>query len=229
MAAGVAHEINNPLGGILLYSNLVMEDFTEDGAARENIRKIIHQTNRCKNIVRGLLDFARAPIGEMLPLQINTIVRVALNLVKDQAKFNGIEVETRFAENLGEVMGDPARLEQVFLNLFLNAADAMKEKGGKLKITTTASPQGVRVVIDDTGKGIDEAHLSHIFEPFFTTKGPGQGTGLGLSIAYGIIRKHNGSIDVESATGQGATFIVSLPSTAAEGSGDGAKRDFSTA
>ena len=229
MAAGVAHEINNPLGGILLYSNLVLEEIPENGTARENMQKIIHQTNRCKNIVQDLLDFARAPTGEMLPLQINDIVRVALNLVKDQSMFHGIEVETRFAENLGKVIGDPSRLEEVFLNLFINAADAMKEKGGKLKITTTAANNGVRVIIKDTGKGIDEAHLPHIFEPFFTTKDPGQGTGLGLSIAYGVIRRHNGFIDAESAPGKGATFIVSLPSSAAEDNGNGTKRDFSTA
>lgn len=229
MAAGVAHEINNPLGGILLYSNLVLEEIPENGTARENMQKIIHQTNRCKNIVQDLLDFARAPTGEMLPLQINDIVQVALNLVKDQSMFHGIEVETRFAENLGKVIGDPSRLEEVFLNLFINAADAMKEKGGKLKITTTAANNGVRVIIKDTGKGIDEAHLPHIFEPFFTTKDPGQGTGLGLSIAYGVIRRHNGFIDAESAPGKGATFIVSLPSSAAEDNGNGTKRDFSTA
>jgi two-component system NtrC family sensor kinase len=229
MAAGVAHEINNPLGGILLYSNLVLEDIPESSTARENMQKIIHQTNRCKNIVQGLLDFARAPTGEMLPLQINDIVRVSLNLVKDQSMFQGIEVETRFAENLGAVIGDPSRLEQVFLNLFINAADAMKEKGGNLKITTTAANNGVRVVIKDTGKGIDEAHLPHIFEPFFTTKEPGQGTGLGLSIAYGVIRRHNGFIDAESAPGKGTTFIVSLPFSAGEDNGNGTKRDFSTA
>ncbi|MFZ4438078.1 MAG: sensor histidine kinase [Syntrophales bacterium] len=220
MAAGVAHEINNPLGGILLYSNLVLEDIPENGAVRDNMEKIIRQTNRCKNIVQGLLDFARAPTGEMLPLQINDIIRVALNLVKDQAMFHGIEVETRFAENLDEVIGDPSRLEEVFLNLFINAANAMKEKGGKLKITTTAANHGVRVIIKDTGKGIEEAHLPHIFEPFFTTKDPGQGTGLGLSIAYGVIQRHDGFIDAESAPGKGATFIVFLPSSAADSGSD---------
>jgi len=220
MAAGVAHEINNPLGGILLYSNLVLEDIPENGAVRENMEKIIRQTNRCKNIVQGLLDFARAPTGEMLPLQINDIIRVALNLVKDQAMFHGIEVETRFAENLDEVVGDPSRLEEVFLNLFINAANAMKEKGGKLKITTTAANHGVRVIIKDTGKGIEEAHLPHIFEPFFTTKDPGQGTGLGLSIAYGVIQRHDGFIDAESAPGKGATFIVFLPSSASDSGSD---------
>lgn len=229
MAAGVAHEINNPLGGILLYGNLVLEDIPENGATRENMKKIIHQTNRCKNIVQGLLDFARTPTGDMLHLQINDVVRAALNLVKDQAIFHGIEVETRFAENLPEVNGDPSRLEEVFLNLFINAADAMKEKGGRLRITTSSTVDRVKVIITDTGKGIDQAYLPHIFEPFFTTKDPGQGTGLGLSIAYGVIKRHNGFIDAESAPGKGTTFIVSLPSCAAGDSGNGTSRDFPAA
>ena len=229
MAAGVAHEINNPLGGILLYGNLVLEDIPENGATRENMKKIIHQTNRCKNIVQGLLDFARTPTGDMLHLQINEIVTAALNLVKDQAIFHGIEVETRFAENLPEVNGDPSRLEEVFLNLFINAADAMKEKGGRLRITTSSIVDRVKVIITDTGKGIDQAHLPHIFEPFFTTKDPGQGTGLGLSIAYGVIKRHNGFIDAESAPGKGTTFIISLPSCAAGDSGNGTNRDFPAA
>jgi len=229
MAAGVAHEINNPLGGILLYGNLVLEDIPENGTTRDNMRKIIHQTNRCKNIVQGLLDFARTPTGDMLHLQINDVVRTALNLVKDQALFHGIEVETRFSENLPEVNGDPSRLEQVFLNLFINAADTMKEKGGRLGITTSSTVDRVKVIITDTGKGIDREHLPHIFEPFFTTKDPGQGTGLGLSIAYGVIKRHNGFIDAESAPGKGTTFIVSLPSCAAGDSGNGTSRDFPAA
>jgi two-component system, NtrC family, sensor kinase len=226
MAAGIAHEINNPLGGILLYGNLVLEDLPEKGTSRENMEKIIHQTNRCKNIVHGLLDFARTPTGDMLHLQINDVVRAALSLVKDQVIFHGIEVETRFAENLPEVNGDASRLEEVFLNLFINAADAMKEKGGRLRITTSSTANRVTVIIADTGKGIDQAHLPHIFEPFFTTKDPGQGTGLGLSIAYGVIKRHGGFIDAESAPGKGTTFIVSLPSCAVGESGNGTGRDF---
>ncbi len=224
MAAGVAHEINNPLGGILLYGNLVLEDIPENGATRENMKKIIHQTNRCKNIVQGLLDFARTPTGEMLQLQINDIVRAALNLVKDQAIFLGIEVETRFAENLPEVNCDPSHLEEVFLNLYINAADAMKEKGGKLRITTSSKAGRVKVIITDTGNGIDQAHLPHIFEPFFTTKDPGKGTGLGLSIAYGVIKRHNGFIDAESTPGKGTTFVVSLPACAAGDDGTGRQK-----
>jgi two-component system NtrC family sensor kinase len=219
MAAGVAHEINNPLGGILLYSNLVLEDIPEDSPARENMQKIIYQTNRCKEIVQSLLDFARTPTGDMLPLQINQAINTSLKLVRDQSMFHGIEIETQLAENLPEVIGDRSRLEEVFLNLFINAADAMKGSG-KLSIVTGLSTNNtVKIFISDTGKGIDEEHLSHIFEPFFTTKEPGKGTGLGLSIVYGIIRKHNGAIDAESESGRGTTFIISLPAYKGQYSG----------
>jgi two-component system, NtrC family, sensor kinase len=211
MAAGVAHEINNPLGGILLYSNIVLEDIPEDSLARENMQKIIYQTNRCKEIVQSLLDFARTPTSEMLPLQINQIINTSLKLVRDQSMFHGIEIEAKLAENLPETIGDRSRLEEVFLNLFINAADAMNGSG-KLTIATGLSTNNsIRILISDTGKGIDKEHLSHIFEPFYTTKEPGQGTGLGLSIAYGIIQKHNGTIDAECNPGTGTTFIISLP------------------
>ncbi len=211
MAAGVAHEINNPLGGILLYSNLVLEDIPPDSPARENMQKIIYQTNRSKRIVQSLLDFARTPTGEMLPLNINSVIESSLGLVKDQAMFHGIDINIRLTEDLSEVIGDKSRLEDVFLNLFINAADAMKG-GGTLTITTTkGDDNSVRILISDTGKGIEEKDLPHIFEPFFTTKEPGQGTGLGLPIAYGIVRKHNGTIDAESKPGKGTTFTISFP------------------
>ena len=212
MAASVAHEINNPLGGILLFSNIVLEDLPEDKPLlRENLQKIIYQTNRCKEIVQGLLDFARTPTGEMFPLQINDVIMTSLKLIKDQAIFHGIKIETRLAENLPETIGDRSRLEEVFLNLFINAADAMKGGGTLTIITKRRSNNSIRITISDTGKGIDKELLSHIFEPFFTTKAPGQGTGLGLSIAYGIIRKHNGSIDAECKPGKGTTFMICLP------------------
>ncbi len=235
IAAGVAHEINNPLGGILLYSNLVLEELPEDNrAGRENMEKIIYQTNRCKEIVQNLLDFSRTPSGEMLPFQINNIILTSLNLVKDQSMFLGIKIDTQLADDLPDVKGDRSRLEQVFLNLFINAADAMGGRG-KLTITTTllsrfpdvteegyvqtetericllASTKTVKITISDTGKGIDRAYLSHVFEPFFTTKEPGKGTGLGLSIAYGIIQRHDGFMDVESEPGKGTTFTIFLP------------------
>jgi len=231
IAAGVAHEMNNPLGGILLYSNLVLEELPEDSPARENMNKIVYQTNRCKEIVQNLLDFARTPSGEMMPLDINNVLWTSLSLVKDQSMFHDIEIETSFTEGLPEVNGDRSRLEQVFLNLFINASDSMAE-GGKLMVATKlisrfpsdtsestemekicllASPHTIKITISDTGRGIDKAYQAHIFEPFFTTKDPGQGTGLGLSIAYGIVRKHDGFIDVESEPGRGTTFSIFLP------------------
>jgi len=231
IAAGVAHEMNNPLGGILLYSSLVLEELPEDNLARENMNKIIYQTNRCKEIVQNLLDFARTPSGEMAPLDINNVLWTSLSLVKDQSMFHGIEIETSLTEGLPEVNGDRSRLEQIFLSLFINASDSMAE-GGKLSVATKlisrfpsgvaestemekvcllASSRTIKITISDTGKGIDKNHLAHIFEPFFTTKDPGQGTGLGLSIAYGIVCKHDGFIDVESELGQGTTFFIFLP------------------
>ncbi len=176
------------------------------------MQKIIYQTNRCKEIVQNLLDFARTPTGDMLPLKINNVIKTSLNLVKDQAMFHGIEIKTSLAENLPEIIGDRARLEEVFLNLFINAADAMKGKGLLTITTELTSNNSIKILVTDTGEGIDKEHLQHIFEPFFTTKEPGKGTGLGLSIVYGIIRKHNGLIEAESEPGKGTTFIISLPS-----------------
>jgi two-component system NtrC family sensor kinase len=232
IAAGVAHEINNPLGGILLYSNLVYEDLPDGNTARDNMDKIIYQTNRCKEIVRNLLDFARTPAGDLMPYNINNIILTSLNLVKDQSMFLGITVNANLTDDIPDVKGDRSRLEQMFLNLFINAADAMEGKG-ELTITTEelsrtpgdskdvvfqdekicllSSPKTIKVSISDTGKGIDKSYLPHIFEPFFTTKDPGQGTGLGLSIAYGIIQRHSGFIDVDSEPGKGTTFIIFLP------------------
>jgi signal transduction histidine kinase len=175
------------------------------------MQKIIHQTNRCREIVQNLLDFARTPTGDMASVEINSVINTSLNLVKDQWMFHGIDIETRLAKTLPEVIGDGARLEQIFLNLFINAADAMNGCG-RLTITTEVnSTAAVTILVSDTGGGIDEEHLPHIFEPFFTTKEPGKGTGLGLSIAYGAIRRHGGNIDVESAPGKGTTFTITLP------------------
>lgn len=211
MAAGVAHEINNPLGGILLYSNLVLEELPPGHPARENMEKIIYQTDRSKKIVQSLLDFARTPSGEMLPLNINDIIKTSIDLIKDQSIFLGIEIETWFDNGLPPIKGDRSRLEEVLLNLFFNAADAMDGNGIMTVKTRLSSTNSIKVSISDTGKGIDKAYLPHIFEPFFTTKDPGQGTGLGLSITYGIIQQLNGIIDVESDIGSGTVFVITLP------------------
>ena len=211
MAAGVAHEINNPLGGILLYSNLILEEMGDEHPSKENMEKIIYQTNRCKKIVQNLLDFARTPSGDMRPININDVIVTSLNLVKDQSLFLGIKILHDLSDKLPLIMGDSSRLEEVFLNLFVNASDAMDGRG-VLEITTwPSSTNAVKISVKDNGRGIDRAYLPHIFEPFFTTKDPGQGTGLGLSITYGIIQKHNGFIDVESEPDRGTTFIITIP------------------
>lgn len=211
MAAGVAHEINNPLGGILLFSSLILEDLSQTDPNRSNIEKIIYQTNRCKGIVQELLSFSRSPESEMVPLDINRIIMTTLDLVKVQPVFSEIEIINDFGMSLPEIYGDRLRLEEVFINIFANAGDAMRG-AGRLTIRTKYTDNAfIRIWIADTGYGIDKSNLSHIFEPFFTTKDPGQGTGLGLSIVYSIIKNHNGIIEVESEQGKGTTFIITLP------------------
>ena len=175
IAAGVAHEINNPLGGILLYGNLVLEELDPGNKdLRANMEKIIYQTNRCKEIVQNLLDFSRTPSGELLPFQINKVIHTSLNLLTDQSMFHGINIESHLADNLPDVRGDQWRLEQVFLNLFVNAADAM-DGNGTLKIETKlierfshdettdtmetekicllTSTRTVKITVSDTGRG----------------------------------------------------------------------------
>jgi two-component system NtrC family sensor kinase len=177
MAAGVAHEINNPLGGILLYSNLVMEEMSPGNASRSNMEKIIYQTERCKKIVQNLLDFARTPSGDLEPLGVNKVILTTLNLVKDQSMFHGIEVKTELAEDLPSVMGDLSRLEEVFLNLLINAVDAM-EGQGSISISSRLSSTGmVKVLISDTGKGIDKAYLPTSLNPFSPPRSPDRAPG----------------------------------------------------
>ncbi len=177
MAAGVADEINNPSGESSFMATWCWR-ISGKRYHPENMKKIIDETNRCKNIVQGLLDFARTPTVVMLHLQINELVTAALNLVKDQSIFDGIEVETHFAENLPEVNGDLSRLEEVFLDLFINAADAMREKGGRLRITTSSYVDRVKVLITETGKGSTRRTFPISLSPSLRRKaGPGHRSG----------------------------------------------------
>ncbi len=211
MAADVAHELNNPLGGILLYSSLALEELSEGDPGREYLEKIIYQTNRSKVIVGSLLDFAKTPLGNIALRSINEVIQTSLGLVKDQSMFLGVKMDLDLADNLPQVMCDNAKLEEVFLNLFINAADAMGGQGDLRIRTRFTPPSSVEITVSDTGRGIEKACLPHMFEPFFTTKEPGQGSGLGLSITYGIIAGHQGSIDVETEPGKGTVFTIVLP------------------
>ncbi|MGA1865606.1 MAG: ATP-binding protein [bacterium] len=213
IAAGIAHEINNPLGGILIYSNLLLEDMNEADPDRENLRKIINETIRCKDIVKELLDFARQTEPKMEAEDINKYIRGAIDLVEKQAIHHNIEIRTDLSGNLPEIKCDAAQLQQVFLNILINAVEAMQDKkSGKLVIESRLSDSRsyIEIIFRDTGSGIPREILDKIYNPFFTTKPPGKGTGLGLSVSYGIIKKHDGIIEVESEEGKGTTFTIKL-------------------
>ena len=212
LSAGVAHEINNPLGGILLLSRLLLRKAPSGGVERDNLQRIANDAERCQKIVQGLLDFARQRDPTTKPLNVNDVVRKALPLLENQAVFHNVKIQQNLHPNLPPANVDESQMEQVFLNLIMNAAEAMNGEG-TLTIATKHVTDAWRVEISfsDTGEGIPEKNLARLFEPFFTTKEVGHGTGLGLSISHGIVERHGGSISVKSRVGEGTTFVVSLP------------------
>jgi two-component system NtrC family sensor kinase len=211
LAAGVAHELNNPLGSILLYSDLVIEDTLPDDARRPNLERIAQQAARCRQIVRGLLDFGRPAETSAGPLDMNAVLRQALNVLDGQQMFHNVEVRWELADALPVIRGDAAQLQQAFTNIVLNGVDAMRGQG-TLTLRTAPEPEGdgVQVEIQDTGCGIPPENVPRLFEPFFTTKD--DGTGLGLAITYGIVERHHGTVDVASQPGLGTTFRLTIRS-----------------
>jgi len=212
LAAGIAHEINNPLGGILIYSHLLLEDTPKKSPHYENLKKIVKETSRCKDIVKGLLEFARPKEPEMSQINLNEVVDRSLAIVEGQALFQNIKVNRTYASDIPKIVADGSQLQQVFMNIIINAAEAMNGKG-TLSLSTSMDSEGghIEARISDTGHGIKEEDKKRLFEPFFSTKEVGKGTGLGLAISYSIIQKHNGTIEVESQEGKGSTFTVKLP------------------
>jgi PAS domain S-box-containing protein len=212
LAAGVAHEMNNPLGSIMVLSYLLLEDLDEDCAERGQVEKIVKEATRCKEIVQGLLEFSRYMPSRMTPLQINSILEEVLSLVGDHLLFQHIDLVKALTPDLPLVMGDKNRLEQVFINLLMNSGEAM-EGMGRLTVSTSLHPEGnlVRLAFQDNGPGIPENLRGRLFDPFFTTKGVGKSVGLGLSISYGIIEKHLGRVFIERTGPEGTTFVVELP------------------
>jgi two-component system NtrC family sensor kinase len=182
LAAGIAHEINNPMTGVLTFAHLMRDRQPESAEDREDLEMIIQQTERVAQIVRGLLDFARERAAVKEPLDINDVIRSIVRLVENQKELRSIHIELDFADHLPDVLGDSNQLQQIFLNLMLNAAHAM-DGSGSLTIVTRFQEPEVVVTVEDTGIGIAEENLDRIFDPFFTTKPVGQGTGLGLSMA----------------------------------------------
>lgn len=210
LAAGVAHEINNPLGAILSLTALTLEDTPPSDPNRENLVEVLKQSERCRGIVKGLLDFSRQSKGNMQPLDMNALVNETLSLIGKQAQFFNITIVKDLDPDLPAVTGDRSQFQQVFMNLLINAVQAMDEKG-VITIVTRGAGEQVRVRITDTGRGIPPEQIDLIFDPFFSTKESGHGTGLGLSIAYGIVSNHRGTISVESEVNRGTTFTILLP------------------
>jgi len=224
LSAGIAHELNNPLGGIVVYSHLLLEDTPTDDPRRPNIDRIVRLCLRCREIVQDLLGFARPPKSGEEPLDVNQVLRRTVDVFAGQALFHNVAIEWSLAAEPLMVLGDAGQLQQAFANIVLNAAQAM---GGEGRLTIRSehveapgtAPSGgrgsergsVRITVTDTGPGIAPEDLPNLFEPFFTTKEAGRGTGLGLAITYGIVQRHRGTIEAISEPGEGARFIVALP------------------
>jgi two-component system, NtrC family, sensor kinase len=214
LAAGVAHEVNTPLAVISSYAQMLSKQLQGDEHKSTLLEKITRQTFRASEIVNNLLNFSRTSGAEFSEVDVNRVICDTLSLLEHQFKTSHIRVQDELSQHLPTIQGNPGRLQQVFLNLFLNAKDAMPN-GGTLRITTS-NGDGVSVVVSDTGLGIPQEHLARIYDPFFTTKnaplnGQKRGTGLGLSVTYGIIQEHAGKIRVESSPEDGTTFYLDFP------------------
>ncbi len=211
LAAGVAHQLNNPLSGITLFTQMVMEEYPLPEDAVKHLNRILDNAKRCTSIVKELLTFARKTDNQIHPQDIREILEQTLLLVKDQALFQNITIHKDFDENTPLVPIDSQKIKHVFMNIILNAADAM-EGTGDLSLSCWVSPKKDKVFVEiaDTGPGIPDDMLLKVFDPFFTTKAPGKGTGLGLSLAYRIVEEHGGKIYAESTVGSGTSFVIEL-------------------
>jgi hypothetical protein len=210
LAAGVAHEVNTPLAVISTYAQMLAKQISEDEQKSKLLDKIAKQTFRASEIVNSLLNFSRTSTTEFVELDLGKVIQETLNLVEHQLRKSAIEVKLDTQAALPPVKGNAGKLQQVFLNLFLNARDAM-EAGGTLAIHVWSEDGFARIDVADSGQGIQPENLARIYDPFFTTKAARKGTGLGLSVTYGIVREHGGTIEVESRWGAGSRFRVELP------------------
>jgi two-component system NtrC family sensor kinase len=216
LTAGVAHELNNPMNNIMLTVHMLMEDYAvlSDDERLEMIKDVADETSRAKNIVGNLLDFARESASTIKTLDLEKLLKDTIHLAENQVRMSGIKIELQVTENLPPIHGDGQKLQQVFLNLILNAVDA-SSKGDKIQVMALPYDKSdhVAVKVIDYGQGIPNHILPSIFDPFFTTKAKGKGTGLGLSVSQGIIAKHGGKILVSSDENSGSSFTVVLPVT----------------
>ena len=210
MAAGIAHEINNPLAGILLFSSNMLKKAPKEGPLKEGLEIIINETIRCKTIIQELLEFSRASDHKVVMTNINTIIEKSLRILENELRLRHIHVEKQLLPEMPDLLLDPNQMEQVFINLLFNALQAIEDRGEIIvRSYKTTDGERIKCEIADTGCGIPTEHLTKIFEPFFSTKP--KGTGLGLAVSYGIVRKHQGHIYVSSKKGQGTVFSLEFP------------------
>jgi two-component system NtrC family sensor kinase len=221
LTSGVAHELNNPLNNISLTVETLLDDFEDMEEERKKtlLEDIFTQVQRASATVKNLLDFTRKDQPVFTAVEVPGLLEASLRLVRNELALARVEATMDVAPDLPPVNGNPRNLQQVFLNLFLNAMEAMPD-GGALRITARPRNGSVRISVQDTGSGIAAEHLDQVFEPFFTTKEAGEGTGLGLSVSYSIVEKHGGRLEVESQTGRGTTFTVTLPAARDTGPGE---------
>jgi hypothetical protein len=213
LAAGVAHEVNTPLAVISTYAQMLAKQVSGDDQKAKLLDKIAKQTFRASEIVNSLLNFSRTSPTDFADIDLNRVVRETVSLVEHQFQTAGVATDISLADNLPGIRGNSGKLQQVFLNLFINAKDAMPE-GGVLTIRSRSEAGFAVIEVSDTGQGIPPEHLARIYDPFFTTKGPKKGTGLGLSISYGIVHEHEGVIEVDSSVGAGTRFRLEFPGLA---------------
>jgi signal transduction histidine kinase len=211
LAAGVAHELNEPLGNILGFAQLAKKCAEIPASAKQDIEKIEAASLHAREIIRKLLVFARQVPSEKKPVNLNEIVKNGIYFFDARCAKEGIELVRILSTDLPEIIADPVQLNQVLVNLVVNALQSMEGKGGKITVQTKFNGQEVYLIVEDTGEGMTKEFLDKIFTPFFTTKDIGHGTGLGLPVAHGIVTGHGGVIDVESKVGQGTRFEIRLP------------------
>jgi len=212
LGAGIAHEVKNPLAGILGLSQLSMRYVKPDDKVYNNLTRIEFETKRCKEIIDNLMRFARQEKVEFIPVDINSVVINAIAIVDHQLTINSVKIEQDLADGLPTMMGNGNQLQQIIMNFMINAQQAMTANSGKVRVSSAlVENEQIEIRISDDGPGIAEEIQEKIFQPFFTTKEVGLGTGLGLSVTYGIIKEHMGSVSIDSQLGEGATFVVRFP------------------
>ncbi|MFH1152628.1 MAG: ATP-binding protein [Pseudomonadota bacterium] len=210
LAAGIAHAINDPLGGITMYAHLALEDISKDNPGAEKISIVIEQAGRLKKIVADLLEFSPEDHGSREDVNFNELIETVLSVIENHALFRNLHIIRKLADEIPLVHGDRGQLQQVIVNILFNSAESMDGKG-QITIHTRAHRQGIEIDIEDTGKGIPTEDIPRLFDPFFSTKQSMERTGLGLSACHGIVTRHNGTMTIRSTPGKGTCFTVAFP------------------